>query len=385
MLKRQVYNSFFLLLCTIYFLLLTAVPGFCGRVALTTIFVEQDIPIATCQELQDMQNGLTKKYYLASDIECLMTNPNSTGNFNPILDWDPSGTWADRKGFKPVSTFTGSFDGKGHQIKDLYIDRSSENYVGLFGRISNFADIENVGLINVNIKGQNNVGSLCGEGNSFKITNSYSVGSIIGDGQIAGLVGWAIGGEIHKSYFVGSVKSIAEMSGNIAGLIALTDNTRITRSYSGGSVEGSLGGGGHIGGLVGQFHNSSRIENSYSTSDVSGILHVGGLVGRSNAGGTITNSYSTGSVVKAAPYAAHLGGLFATNGGSSAIVTNSYWDTETSGQGGSAGGTGKTTEDMKKEATYQTDGDITDWDFVGDSQPNNIWDINESVTYPYFN
>ena len=51
-------------------------------------------------------------------------------------------------------------------------------------------------------------------------------------------------------------------------------------------------------------------------------------------------------------------------------ITNSYWDTETTGQSKSAGGTGKSTNEMKMSTTY--DG----WDF------KNTWEINEGQSYP---
>ena len=52
-------------------------------------------------------------------------------------------------------------------------------------------------------------------------------------------------------------------------------------------------------------------------------------------------------------------------------IHNSYWDIETSGQTTSGGGEGKTTAEMKQQATF------IGWDFT------NIWDIIEGVTYPY--
>jgi hypothetical protein len=52
-------------------------------------------------------------------------------------------------------------------------------------------------------------------------------------------------------------------------------------------------------------------------------------------------------------------------------ISNSYWDTETSGQSSSSGGIGKTTTQMKQQATF------VGWDFI------NIWNIIEDVTYPY--
>jgi len=52
------------------------------------------------------------------------------------------------------------------------------------------------------------------------------------------------------------------------------------------------------------------------------------------------------------------------------MVFSSYWNIETSGQNSSAGGEGKTTAEMKQQATY------LHWDF------ENIWGMRENETYP---
>jgi len=113
-------------------------------------------------------------------------------------------------------------------------------------------------------------------------------------------------------------------------------------------------------GLFG-FTGSGAIIKNVGLVDVkiTGRDYVGGLVGY-NPGGTITNSYATGSVTGGNLVIILVGGLV---GQSSGPITNSYWNTETSGQSTSAGGTGKTTVEMMQQSTYET------WDFV------NIWAI----------
>ena len=85
-----------------------------------------------------------------------------------------------------------------------------------------------------------------------------------------------------------------------------------------------------------------------------------------NYEGTITNSYSTGTVSGSSDY---VGGLVGYNYGGT--ITNSYWDIQTSGQSSSDGGTGKTTAQMKQQATF------SGWDF------DTIWGIEAELTYPY--
>jgi hypothetical protein len=75
----------------------------------------------------------------------------------------------------------------------------------------------------------------------------------------------------------------------------------------------------------------------------------------------------------------HVGGLV---GDSSGTVSNSFWDTETSGQATSDGGTGKTTAEMKSIATSSA------WDIIAVANPSirnpaYIWNIVDDETYPF--
>jgi len=77
----------------------------------------------------------------------------------------------------------------------------------------------------------------------------------------------------------------------------------------------------------------------------------------------------------------YVGGLVGRNEGT---VSNSFWDTQTSGRGSSAGGTGKTTAEMKDFTTFSVAG----WDIitVANSSTRNtgyIWNIVDDVTYPF--
>jgi len=71
-------------------------------------------------------------------------------------------------------------------------------------------------------------------------------------------------------------------------------------------------------------------------------------------------------------------------GANAGAVSNSFWDTDTSGQADSAGGTGKTTTQMKNIATFTGAG----WDIVavanpGTRNPSYIWNIVDDETYPF--
>jgi hypothetical protein len=76
-----------------------------------------------------------------------------------------------------------------------------------------------------------------------------------------------------------------------------------------------------------------------------------------------------------------VGGLVGYNGGT---VDSSFWDTQTSGQGSSDGGTGKTTAQMKDISTFTGAG----WDIIAVDNPDDrntdyVWNIVDDVTYPF--
>jgi len=105
---------------------------------------------------------------------------------------------------------------------------------------------------------------------------------------------------------------------------------------------------------------------------------VGGLVGENY--GEVSNSYSTGNVTG---YDG-VGGLVGANCGEcGATVGDSFWDTETSGQNTSDGGTGKNTTEMKDFSTFSAIWDIFAVGGPGERDTGYIWNIVHTVTYPF--
>jgi hypothetical protein len=264
--------------------------------------------------------------------------------------------------------FTGVFDGNGHTILNFTCDSNDRDYIGLFGYVDGpNAQIKNLGIIDPNIDAGTGgyIGSLIGYLRGGTITNCYIVaGSLSGDYYVGGLVGYN-----SSSGAITNCCATGDVTGNyyVGGLVG--DNYyggTITDCYSHASVAGDR----YVGGLVGW--NYGTITNCYSHASVSGEDYVGGLVGYNyysdtigNGGnGSITNCYSTGSVTGSS----RVGGLVGY--GYSQMVTNSFWDVETSGQTTSDGGTGLATEQMQTMSTFTDAG----WDFVGETV-NGIEDI----------
>ena len=230
-------------------------------------------------------------------------------------------------------------------------------------------------ISNANITGLDRVGALVGESsNSSVVNNCSSSGTVNGTGvsnNVGGLIGMNNSSNLNNSYSTCSVTGYDVVGGLVGENIY---SSTVNNSYSTGSVSGRE----TIGGLVGVNASSTSVSNSYSRGSVNGDEKVGGLIGYNFSSCTVINSYSTGNVVGTS----FVGGLAGLNNGT---ISNSFWDTETSGQASSAGGIGKTTAQMKIHTTFTAAG----WDFEIETAngTNDYWDMDYSGTinsgYPF--
>ena len=276
-------------------------------------------------------------YELTANLD-FDTNGNGNADagdayWNGGAGWDPIGIG---EGGYHNRMFGTRFEGNSYIISGLYINytytEENSDAVGLFGTLQG-AEIGNLGLERVSVSANNsglfsNTGGLAGSSHNSAITGCYVTGSV----AIQGSAGDSGG-------LVGSNYRIRPNSGSISA------------SYSTASVSVSSQGG-NAGGLVGA--NSSSISTSYSTGSVtSESARSGGLVG---FGYNLTLGFQ---------------------------VIASYWDTQTSGQSTSSGGSvGKTTSELQSPTGYT--GIYTDWnlDLDGDGTPDDPWNFGTSSQYP---
>jgi len=341
----------------------------------------QEGEIRTWYDLDAIRDNLAGNYTLMNDLESTtagyeeLAGPTANGG----KGWQPIGAWGDR--------FTGSLDGQGYEIRDMFIARPDDDWVGLFSIVDDAGVVRNVGVVNADVLGSRRVGALVGQ-NRGSVVNCYSTGSVDGEGRVGGLAGMNDGwGDmipaatlIYASYSppatIEDSYSAAFVSGNqsgIGGLVGDNGAGTLSRSYSTGNVAGRT----WVGGLVGS-NSEAAVSDCYSTGSVSGNASVGGLVGANGWDGTVSNSYSTGSVTGNAS----VGGLVGWN--EESTVSNSFWDTETSGQSASDGGIGKNTTEMQNIITFSG----AMWDIIavggpGERNPAYIWNIVNGLTYPF--
>lgn len=292
---------------------------------------------ATLQGMAATAN-LAGYYVLGSDINAADTSAwNSNAGFAPI--GDGSG------GPGATSAFTGTFDGLGHTISNLTINRPTIELVGLFGLTGAGSAIRNVGLVGGSVSGMGFLGALVGS-NTGTVSNSYATGSVNGSNNyVGGLVG-NNQGTVSNSYATGSVSG----GGSVGGLVGHNGGT-VSTSYAAGSVIGS---GYSVGGLVGS--NYGMVSSSYATTgSVSGTNEVGGLVGNNSNGGTVSSSYATGGVSGSGEF---VGGLVGSNG---STVGTSYATGDVSGTnyvGGLTGGNGGTVSNSYATGSVSWNGAI---------------------------
>ncbi len=268
--------------------------------------------------------------------------------------------WNGGAGWNPVGPYGGTFKGNNKTISHLFINRGSRHNTGLFHAVD--GDVSGLGLLNVNVTGADRVGGLAGnQGGGGTISSCYVTGRVSGSR-------WGVGGLVGRSY-------------------RTSGTNRIVSSYALVSVRvpASVTSDGLAGGLVGWLTDQTEVVASYALGSVfAGHSSAvgGGLVGQIASGGSVTASYAIGRVTGAGTK----GGLV---GSSAGTVTDSHWDTSTSGQTSSAGGSGvvgKTTSDLLSPTTYGATANDTyyNWNANLDGQAGNDdpWTFGAMDQYP---
>lgn len=267
-------------------------------------------------------------YRLSADIDASASeNENCDGN----------GLCA---GFTPIGSavmpFTGTFNGKGHFIRNLYISVSGGKRVGLFSMTGTSALVDSLGLVNLSVTGDSMVGSFVGDHRGV-LRACYATGRVQGSVNVGGLIGIVVG---------------------VAG-----DTTvgRVENSYSANLVEGVQ----RVGGLAGSAQYGV-FRNLYAQGSVQGDNLVGGLLG-------INDSSEVKYALALGPVFANsvTGGLVGTD--YDGMVSEAYWNREIAGQDTSAGSSdaqGLTTAQLRTVVSY------AGWDFA------KTWKIEEGKSYP---
>lgn len=302
--------------------------------ALTASAKTEGTPIRTPRELMDMKSD--GDYYLACDIDML------------DVKW------------KPVSDFSGHFNGNGYSVSSLY----SESY-GLFSTLKSGAVVENVTLSDVYITSKyKNIGAVAaviksGEEN-IKIDNCFVSGIVAscltkyGTKTTGGTAGSIVGVNNSSSAVISNCYSNAvTASERTAGGIVGTNRGTVKNCGFGGEIVNSynvfeLASNDGIkndnwlylyasGGIAG--FNYGKISNCFSSSErIDPASYYGGIAGVLQKGGSITRCVNSSEIL----YDDETGGLIAGYAAKNSTVSNCYSKKPTNSNVQSDIGKGKT-------------------------------------------
>ncbi|MDR2580918.1 MAG: MBG domain-containing protein, partial [Fibromonadaceae bacterium] len=169
---------------------------------------------AQLAKLASLVNSETTNQIYANEHYQLVEDIDLSGYAN----WIPIGD--------NIWSFKGVFDGNGKKIANLKIIAGTSNQ-GLFG-YTVYATIQNLGIENADISGNNNVGGIVADASASLIKNCYITGRVSGNSIVGGIAGYT------------------------------TFATAVNNCYSTATVSGEN----NVGGIVGRLINAAEIGNS---------------------------------------------------------------------------------------------------------------------------
>lgn len=367
--------------------------------------------------------------------ELRTTSGDWSCSFSQTESIDMNGaTWSSGSVGSSAVEFSGTYDGNGHTISGLTVSGSS--YVGLFGLVtgtirevsfsgtvsgtdgfiggivgylsSGTVDSSTMtGSVSATTGNGINVGGIAGTALAATITDSHSSATIsVEEGNAGGVVGFLSASDLSGASFSGSVTASVDVVGGLVGYFGGLPGSLLSDSYSTGTVKGRD----MVGGAVGRALSGS-IDRVYSTGNVTGTdvgsTYVGGLVGLNSSdigarlgGATIADCYARGAVVgnnvvgglvgwtDALISRSYATGAVTANGSDGGLIgiagpsaVASFWDTETTGESSSAGGSGKATSQMTSLSTFYD----ASWSIAQGYDPTKTWGIDPDINngYPY--
>ena len=284
-----------------------------GQYSITTL--EEFEQFAEMSRAAKIQGG---EFVLGADID--LSSYSAGEGFIPIA-----------AGINSSADFKCEFNGNGHTISNLYINRPDTDNVGLCSLICH---VKNLCLTNVDVIGGKYTGALMG----YTFSNSQVSNCYIASGSVKGTtcVG-GLGGRFSGINGILNCYSDAEVSGETkaGGLLGETylPNGSVINSFSHGNVTASSD---YAGGLIGYTERVS-LENCYAEGNITGKRFVGGVVGKAMEVIAV-NCFAKGKVTGTSS----VGGFAGSAGGSSSgnIIENCYAYGEVIGEesvGGFAG------------------------------------------------
>ena len=257
--------------------------------------------ISTSTELYNVtfcSDSLNQGNYfkLTSDIDLNGFENRYSGNDQ--AGWMPIGAYYDEDTYRE-GDFYGFFDGNYHVISGLNIDQRDQYYQGLFGLIRQGSVVENVGVVDANISGPQNMGIIAGNLDGI-IRTSYvknSVASSTDDDALGGMVAYLDSYGLIEDSYVYNVDIFGSRDSVLGGIAAaMSSEGQISRVYAQGVINlTDSESTGSIGGITGGWYGSTELEDSFSVAELSyegtDDPYIGGLTAKWGEPSELGNNY----------------------------------------------------------------------------------------------
>lgn len=226
---------------------------------------------------------------LEADIDLLQGNPNAKNNH---VEWTPIGCTATlSSNVVTANGFSGTFDGGGKTVKNMYIPTVSTvlgfvGYLAPGGKVTNLAVNGLIAPADTNKSGndETGIGGIVGQA-----SGSAAISDVISDVTIKGDALYHVGGIV--GCMRGSSDTMPTLSRSFYGIPYAAARPYIDLTNSGDSI------GGIVGCTEGTIEYCGNLASSLSVSSDSGnVFLVGGITGQllthNNMHGAISNSFS---------------------------------------------------------------------------------------------
>ena len=236
---------------------------------------------AGCDE-DGNQGGVCRGYELMESLDFEDPDSYIGGSINR--------EWTEGLGWQPIGeslrAFSGYFEARGFAIINLYINRPTDN-IGLIRNTAPSALINNLILLQVNIKGQSQVGALVADNEGIVSNINLLNGNIAGIGENIGALIGRNKGTVFKNNII-----IDTLTGGVTALRCDSDLTSTNCAETEKSLI-VLARGSNVGGLIG--NNEGKLSDNFvSIAQVLGGSRVGGVVG-THSGDAFNNNEFGGS------------------------------------------------------------------------------------------
>lgn len=302
-------------------------------------------------QVRNFLNNSNVYFSLEADID--MTDWIAENN--PVQGWQPIGS---------SSSFSGTFNGNGHTISNLWINRPENNYIGLFGYVfgGNLYDLE---LTNSTIEGGNNVGGIVGyyAANESNISGCSFNGSIKGDSYCGGIIGHSsctnTSFSISGCSFNGSIKGDSYCGGIIGCCYKYdstmnSDDVKISDCFTDCDIYVSSDAGGIVGYInFDTVYYNIIINNCISICNMNGGDNIGGIIGNIFDGGSGVQMNRCYAHIIASSCSTSIGGIVGRCDNSNNVHSDNYSTGIIAGDRSIGGLSGKSySSDSKFHSSY---------------------------------